>query len=182
MWVHPQNTLLPILQSKFGSAESEPFAHFQRMKPRTTTTGNMNGSFLIWNLTIFFWPIPKIPVTILTPNSRDWWTKVTGKAHYLPMSFQSQGSDSVFATEHWPPQGASQYSALFFTKLTLTQVSGTQRISRTLNVISYPTNIFGDELSRTSPHPLNAVNGGKKCKQRFSENKSKIHKISKTIN
>ena len=30
----------------FGSAESEPFAHFQRMKPRTTTTGNMNGSFL----------------------------------------------------------------------------------------------------------------------------------------
>ena len=40
------NTLLPILQSKFGSAESEPFAHFQRMKPRTTTTGNMNGSFL----------------------------------------------------------------------------------------------------------------------------------------
>ena len=33
------NTLLPILQSKFGSAESEPFAHFQRIKPRITTTG-----------------------------------------------------------------------------------------------------------------------------------------------
>ena len=40
------NTLLPILQSKFGSAEFEPFAHFQRMKHRTNTTGNMNGSFL----------------------------------------------------------------------------------------------------------------------------------------
>ena len=70
------------------------------------------------------------------------------------------------------------------------QVSGTQRISRTLSVISYPkqackfitTNIFGDKLSRTLPHPLNAVNGEKKCKQCFSENKSKIHKISKTNN
>ena len=40
------NTLLPILQSKFGSIESEPLAHFQRIKPRTTTTGNMNGSLL----------------------------------------------------------------------------------------------------------------------------------------
>ena len=36
------NTWLPILQSKFGSAESEPFAHFQRMKPITITTENMN--------------------------------------------------------------------------------------------------------------------------------------------
>ena len=43
------NTLLPVLQSKFGSAESEPFVHFQRMKPRTITTGNMNGCFLTWN-------------------------------------------------------------------------------------------------------------------------------------
>ena len=73
------NTLLPILQSKFGSVEFEPFAHFQKMKPRTTTTGNMNGIFLIWNLTIFFCPIQTKPATILTPNSRDWWTKVTGK-------------------------------------------------------------------------------------------------------
>ena len=48
------NTLLPILQSKFGSAESEPFAHFQRIKPRTTTTGNMTGSLLTWNLAIFY--------------------------------------------------------------------------------------------------------------------------------
>ena len=40
------NIVLPILQSKFGSAESEPFAHFQRMKPRTTTTRNFNGSLL----------------------------------------------------------------------------------------------------------------------------------------
>ena len=55
------NTLLPILQSKFGSAESEPIAHFQRMKPRNTTTGNMNGSFLTWNLTIFFCPILLLP-------------------------------------------------------------------------------------------------------------------------
>ena len=108
------NTLLPILQSKFGSAESEPFARFQRMKPRTTTTGNMNGSFLTWNLTIFFCPIPTKPATILIPNSRDWWTRVTGKGPYLPMSFQSQDSDSVFATEHWQPQGASQYSTVFF--------------------------------------------------------------------
>ena len=30
------NTLLPILQSKFGSAESELFAYRHRMKPRTT--------------------------------------------------------------------------------------------------------------------------------------------------
>ena len=37
-------TLLPILQSQFGSAKSEPFTHFQRTNPRTTTTGNMNGS------------------------------------------------------------------------------------------------------------------------------------------
>ena len=66
------NTLLPILQSKFGSGESEPFAHFQRMKPRTTTTKNMNGSFLTWNLTIFFCPIPIKPATILTLNSQDW--------------------------------------------------------------------------------------------------------------
>ena len=41
---------------------------------------------------------------------------VTGKGPYLPMSFQSQGSDSVFATEHWQPQGASQYSAVIFYK------------------------------------------------------------------
>ena len=78
-----------------------PFAHFQRMKPRTTATGNMNGSYLTWNLTIFFCPIPIKPATILTPTSRDWWTKLTGKGPYLPLSFQSQDSDSVFATEHW---------------------------------------------------------------------------------
>ena len=94
------NTLLPIVQSKFRSAESEPFAHLQRIKPRTTTTGNMKGSFLTWNLAIFFCPIPTKPATVLTPNSRDWWTKVTGKGPYLQMSFQSQGSDSVFAKEH----------------------------------------------------------------------------------
>ena len=45
-----------------------------------------------------------------------------------------------------------------------TQVSGTQRNSRTLNVISYSkqackfitTKLFGLELSRTLPYPLNA--------------------------
>ena len=110
------NTLLPILQSKFRSGESETFAHFQRMKPTTTTTGSMNGSFLTWNLTIFFCPIPTKPATILTPNSRDWWTKVMGKGPYLPMSFQSQGSDSVFAAEHGQLQGASQYSSRIFYK------------------------------------------------------------------
>ena len=89
------NTLLPILQSKFGSGESEPFAYFQRMKPRTTTTENMNGSFLTWNLTIFFCPIPRKTASILTPNSRDWWTNTAGKGPYLPMSFQSQGSGCV---------------------------------------------------------------------------------------
>ena len=38
-------TLLPILQSKFGSAKSDLVAHFQRMKPRTTTTGHINMKF-----------------------------------------------------------------------------------------------------------------------------------------
>ena len=58
------NTLLPILQSKFGSAESEPFAHFQRMKSKELPPlETLNGSFLTWNLkwnlNIFFCPIPK---------------------------------------------------------------------------------------------------------------------------
>ena len=68
-----------------------------------------------------------------------------------------------------------------------TQVSGTQRISRTLNVISYPkqackfitTKIFGDELSRTLPHPLNAVNGGKNVNNVFQETKAKYTKFQK---
>ena len=72
------------------------------------------------------------------PDSELARTKVSDKGPYLPMSSQSQGSDSVLATEQWQLQGASQYSALCFTKLMHTHVSGTQRISRTLNVISYP--------------------------------------------
>ena len=185
-WENPSaNTLLPILQSKFGSAESEPFAHFQRMKPRITTTGNMNGSFLTWNLTIFFCPIPTKPATILTPISQDWWTNVTWKGPYLPMSFQSQGSDSVFATEHWQLQGASQYSALIFYKtyahsgiwhLTYAH-SGIWHLKNLQNTVcdklplkgthfwilfvSLSLSNFGDELSRALLHPLNVVNGGK---------------------
>ena len=67
------------------------------------------------------------------------------------------------------------------------QVSGTQRISRTLSVISYPkqackfitTNIFGDKLSRILPHPLNAVNGGKNVSNVFQKTKAKYTKFQK---
>ena len=57
------NTLLPILQSKFGSAESEPFAHFQRMKPRTTTTGNIEWEFSNMKFKHFLLPNSKNPTT-----------------------------------------------------------------------------------------------------------------------
>ena len=64
------NHLAPVLQSKFRSAESDPFAHFQRMKPRTNTTGNMNGSLRMLNLDIFYFSIP-IKTIILTMNMRN---------------------------------------------------------------------------------------------------------------
>ena len=40
-------TLQPTLQSKFESKESDQFAYFHKMKPITTTIGNINGGLLI---------------------------------------------------------------------------------------------------------------------------------------
>ena len=107
------NTLLPVLQPKFESAESEPFVHFQRIKPRTTTTGYMNRCLLTWNLPFSF-------VQFLQNQQQSWLrTRETSEQRWWGRDptyqcLKSQGSDSVFATEHWQLQGASQYSALSF--------------------------------------------------------------------
>ena len=107
--------------------------------PRTTTTGYMNRSLLTWNLAIFFSQIPTKPATILTPNSRDWWTNVIGKGPYLPMSLAAR---FWFCVCYRALTTTRSYSILCpnfcFKHLMHTQISGTQRISRSLNVISYP--------------------------------------------
>ena len=97
----------------------------------------------------------------------------------------SSNPDSVFATEHWQLQGASQYSVLIFYKTYAhTQASGTQRISRTLNVISYPEQLVSLSLQNFRGQIVQNFTPPTECKVKnvnnvFQKTKAKYAKFKK---
>ena len=57
-----------------------------------------------------------------------------------------------------------------------TGLLATYQLSRRLNMINLPTQLIWDELTRKNGYPTHYWR--ETCKQRFSESKSKLHKIS----